>query len=184
MSDNDSSQEKTEDPTSKRLEKSREEGDVPRSKELTTSALLLLGGVVLMTTGSAVTDTMMGIMRACFGASRELIYDPQKISCWDLENRLVILFHARGIGNSTPEGNIANNLYPDLAEDIETLWQHLALDKINLFGWSGAIGPGCVGRLRCAVWPAIALWHQLVVRTAAALPVLIDPREPVFLPSV
>ena len=79
MADDDSSQEKTEDPTSKRLEKSREEGDVPRSKELTTSALLLLGGVVLMTTGSAVTDTMMGIMRACFGASRELIYDPQKI---------------------------------------------------------------------------------------------------------
>ncbi|MDZ7924702.1 MAG: flagellar biosynthesis protein FlhB [Marinagarivorans sp.] len=79
MSESDSAQEKTEDPTSKRLEKAREDGDVPRSKELTTTALLLLGGVVLYITGSSVAQTFMGIMRSCFTASRDLITDTDKI---------------------------------------------------------------------------------------------------------
>lgn len=79
MSENDSSQEKTEDPTAKRLEKAREDGNVPRSKELTTSALLLLGTVALMVTGPAITEAIMDVMRSCFGASRETLFDAQKL---------------------------------------------------------------------------------------------------------
>ncbi|MBE0403412.1 flagellar biosynthesis protein FlhB [Halomonas citrativorans] len=44
MADNDSDQEKTEEATPRRRSKAREEGQVPRSRELTTF-LLLLGGV-------------------------------------------------------------------------------------------------------------------------------------------
>ncbi|WP_172117757.1 flagellar biosynthesis protein FlhB [Halomonas hibernica] len=44
MADNDSDQEKTEEATPRRKSKAREEGQVPRSRELTTF-LLLLGGV-------------------------------------------------------------------------------------------------------------------------------------------
>ena len=79
MSDNDSAQEKTEDPTAKRLDKAREDGDVPRSKELTTSALLLFGTVALILSGPSVTGTIMGIMQDCFGASRDTVFDPQKL---------------------------------------------------------------------------------------------------------
>lgn len=79
MSDKDSSQEKTEEPTAKRLEKAREDGTVPRSKELTTSALLILGTIALIVTGGQITSAIMGIMIACFGASREVIFDAQKL---------------------------------------------------------------------------------------------------------
>lgn len=78
MSDNDSSQEKTEEPTAKRLDKAREEGNVPRSKELTTSALLLLGVIVLMVSGPSVSQAIMQIMHACFDIPRALIFDDQK----------------------------------------------------------------------------------------------------------
>lgn len=79
MSANDSAQEKTEEPTSKRLEKAREDGTVPRSKELTTSALLILGTIALMVTGGHISSTIMGVMVACFGASREVVFDAQKL---------------------------------------------------------------------------------------------------------
>ncbi|MCP1316771.1 EscU/YscU/HrcU family type III secretion system export apparatus switch protein, partial [Halomonas sp. 707B3] len=45
MADNDSDQEKTEEATPRRLDKAREEGQVPRSRELTTF-MMLLGGVM------------------------------------------------------------------------------------------------------------------------------------------
>ena len=79
MSGDDSSQEKTEDPTSKKLEKAREDGNVPRSKELTTSALLILGTIALMVTGPSISDAIMEIMRECFGASRLTLFDTQKL---------------------------------------------------------------------------------------------------------
>ncbi|MGI9274469.1 MAG: EscU/YscU/HrcU family type III secretion system export apparatus switch protein, partial [Endozoicomonas sp.] len=37
-----SDQEKTEQPSARRIEKSREEGQIPRSKELTSALLLLV----------------------------------------------------------------------------------------------------------------------------------------------
>lgn len=45
MADSDSDEEKTEDATPRREEKAREEGQIPRSRELTTF-LMLLGGVI------------------------------------------------------------------------------------------------------------------------------------------
>ena len=47
MAEDDSSQEKTEEPTPKRLEKAKEEGQVPRSRELTTTAVVLAGTIGL-----------------------------------------------------------------------------------------------------------------------------------------
>ncbi len=48
MAEQNEGQEKTEEPTSRRLEQSREQGQVPRSRELTTTALLLAAGGMLM----------------------------------------------------------------------------------------------------------------------------------------
>ncbi|MGH1472214.1 MAG: flagellar biosynthesis protein FlhB [Cellvibrionaceae bacterium] len=72
---NDSSQEKTEEATPKRLEKAREEGQIPRSKELTTTALLLGGTIGLLIFGQGMVDVLMKIMSYTFTIERDAIFD-------------------------------------------------------------------------------------------------------------
>ena len=52
----DSDLEKTEQASPKRLEKAREEGDVPRSKELATVTVLLAAGLGMLMLGSHLND--------------------------------------------------------------------------------------------------------------------------------
>ncbi len=71
-----SGQEKTEQPTAKRLSDARKKGDIPRSRELNTTVLLLvaaLGGLVF---GGPVARAMMELMRASFTLDRQAISDP------------------------------------------------------------------------------------------------------------
>ncbi len=75
MSD-DSNQEKTEEPTAKRLEKAREEGQVPRSKELTTTAVLLGATVSLYMLGGSLTQGFSGIFVDNFTIDRQAAFDP------------------------------------------------------------------------------------------------------------
>ncbi|MBX2809937.1 MAG: flagellar biosynthesis protein FlhB [Cellvibrionaceae bacterium] len=77
MADDNQSQEKTEEPTSKRLEKAREEGQIPRSKELTTTAVLLFSSLGFLWFGDLITRKFFAIMELNFSLSRELIFDPQ-----------------------------------------------------------------------------------------------------------
>lgn len=51
MAENKDGQEKTEQPTAKRLEESRRDGEIPRSRELTTAVLLIAGALALLTFG-------------------------------------------------------------------------------------------------------------------------------------
>ncbi|WP_299978155.1 flagellar biosynthesis protein FlhB [uncultured Pseudoteredinibacter sp.] len=71
----DSSQEKTEEPTPKRLEKAKEEGQVPRSRELTTSVLLLGGTICLFMLGGYITERMEAIMRFNLSLDRDVVFD-------------------------------------------------------------------------------------------------------------
>ncbi|MCV6615604.1 MAG: flagellar biosynthesis protein FlhB [Cellvibrionaceae bacterium] len=71
----DSSQEKTEQPTPKRLEKAREEGQVPRSRELTTSVLLLGGTICLFVLGGFITERLKAIVSYNLAIEREAIFD-------------------------------------------------------------------------------------------------------------
>ncbi len=75
MSEEDSSQEKSEQPTPKRLEKAREEGQTPRSRELATTAVLLAGTVGLYVFGQFIADSMVGIMRYNFAFDRAAAFD-------------------------------------------------------------------------------------------------------------
>lgn len=77
MADNDSAQEKTEEATPRRLEKAREDGQVPRSRELTTTAVLLAGTVSLLMFGSILAGKMLSILRMNFEVDREVFFDPQ-----------------------------------------------------------------------------------------------------------
>lgn len=72
----DSDQERTEQPTGKRIEKAREQGDVPRSREMSTCVMLMVGGSTLwMFTGPLVTS-LNRIMVSTLTFEREMAYDP------------------------------------------------------------------------------------------------------------
>ncbi len=77
MAENDSSQEKTEEPTAKRLDKAREEGQVPRSKELTTTAVLLAGTFGLLLFGKNIGEDILSIMQLSFSIERAALFDSQ-----------------------------------------------------------------------------------------------------------
>ncbi|NHN39413.1 flagellar biosynthesis protein FlhB [Pseudomaricurvus alcaniphilus] len=76
MAEEDSSQEKTEEPTQKRIDKAREDGQVPRSRELTTSAILLGGTIGLFTLGPYMSQRLLDIIRFNFVLEREAMFDP------------------------------------------------------------------------------------------------------------
>ncbi len=72
----DSDLEKTEPASPKRLEKAREEGDVPRSRELTTCTLLLAAGAGFWLMGSEITHALQTNLISGLTLSRELAFDP------------------------------------------------------------------------------------------------------------
>ncbi|PKG78207.1 flagellar biosynthesis protein FlhB [Shewanella sp. Actino-trap-3] len=75
MAENDSSQERDEEPTEKRLEQAREKGQVARSKELGTAAVLLAASVGFSMTGPAIAKGLHTIMKQLFTMERDQIFD-------------------------------------------------------------------------------------------------------------
>lgn len=73
----DSKEDKTEAATPQRLEKAREEGQLPRSKELTTFLMLIGGIVALWTLGGVIKDGLLVVMRNTMGFERDLAFDPK-----------------------------------------------------------------------------------------------------------
>jgi flagellar biosynthetic protein FlhB len=73
MSD-DSDQEKTEQPTEKRLKESREKGEVPRSRDLAGAAVVLAGVAALMAGGPASFAHARRIFAFGLGYSREALF--------------------------------------------------------------------------------------------------------------
>jgi len=71
----DSSQEKTEQPTPKRLEKARDEGQTARSRDLTTTAILLGGSAGLMMFGPMMATNLLDAMAYSFVIDRAEIFD-------------------------------------------------------------------------------------------------------------
>lgn len=72
-----SDNEKTEDPTPERIKKSREEGQVPRSRELTTLAMLLVGWGLMAIGGSQLARKLQQLMHNGLAFDRLLVRDPQ-----------------------------------------------------------------------------------------------------------
>jgi len=75
MAENEDGQEKTEQPTSKRLDDSRRKGQVARSKELNTMAITLVGGAALVGLSSHMGSGLSRIMRGNFQISRADMFD-------------------------------------------------------------------------------------------------------------
>lgn len=77
--DSDSSQEKTEDPTPRRLEKAREEGQVPRSKELATMMVMIGGSAGLLFFGGLIGGSLKQVMEHNFRLERSQIFDTSQM---------------------------------------------------------------------------------------------------------
>ncbi|MBO3275765.1 flagellar biosynthesis protein FlhB [Pseudomonas schmalbachii] len=73
MSEDQSSEDRTEEPTEKRRREAREKGQLPRSRELNTLAVLLAGAGGLLLYGAALGDSLLRLMRGSFQLSRETV---------------------------------------------------------------------------------------------------------------
>lgn len=72
----DSDLERTEEPTGRRLEEARDKGQIPRSRELTTFAVLIVGLIALIVTGPALYAASQQMVRLGFVFSPESLADP------------------------------------------------------------------------------------------------------------
>ncbi|MBN9358505.1 flagellar biosynthesis protein FlhB [Herbaspirillum huttiense] len=72
----DSDMERTEPATGKRIERAREQGDVPRSRELATTLMLLVGGSCVWLFSGPVVTALDRIMVATLTFERAAAFDP------------------------------------------------------------------------------------------------------------
>lgn len=72
----DSDQEKTEEPTSKRLEDAQKKGQIARSREFNTFAMLITSAALLLLLGEQMGNSLLAMMRTQFQLSRKIIFDP------------------------------------------------------------------------------------------------------------
>jgi flagellar biosynthetic protein FlhB len=74
MAENDG-QERTESPTQKRLDDARKKGHIPRSRDLNTSAVVLVGGAALYFLGGHMGTKLHAMMQQSLSPSREQALD-------------------------------------------------------------------------------------------------------------
>lgn len=91
MAESESGQDKTEDPTEKRKKDARDKGEIARSKELNTLAVMLAGAGGLLIFGGALAQDMMELMRMNFTLSREVILDQRNMGTFLLNSGLIAL---------------------------------------------------------------------------------------------
>ncbi len=77
MAENENGQEKTEQPTGKRLADAREKGQVPRSRELNTTVMLMAGASALLVFGGSLGEGLAKMMTEGLTIQRNLIFDAE-----------------------------------------------------------------------------------------------------------
>lgn len=85
-------QERTEEATPKRHREAREKGQLARSRELTTFAMLLMSGIGILLLGDRIIESLLTIMRDNFQLSREQIYDSSKMPALFLKEAISSLW--------------------------------------------------------------------------------------------
>ena len=79
MAEEQTGQERTEQPTERRLQEARKKGQVPRSKELNTMLSLLLASISLLVFGGHISQNLMQISVEGFSVPRELAFDTAQL---------------------------------------------------------------------------------------------------------
>ena len=70
-------EDRSEQPTAKRKRDAREKGQVPRSRDLTTTAVMLAGAAGLMLSGPHMADGFTALFHHAFHLGRKQVFDPQ-----------------------------------------------------------------------------------------------------------
>jgi flagellar biosynthetic protein FlhB len=92
MAESESGADKSEDPTEKRKKDSREKGEIARSKELNTLAVMVAGCGALIAFGGHLAETLLQLMRSNFTLSREVLLDERYMGIFLLQSgKLAIL---------------------------------------------------------------------------------------------
>jgi flagellar biosynthetic protein FlhB len=73
----DSDLERTESPTGRRIEKAREDGQVARSRELSTFAVLVAGGVGFWLMGSMLSQGLIDVLREGLTLDKEVAFNSE-----------------------------------------------------------------------------------------------------------
>ena len=79
MAEEQTGQERTEQPTERRLQEARKKGQVPRSKELNTMLSLLLASISLLVFGGFISQNLMQISVEGLSIPRELAFDTAQL---------------------------------------------------------------------------------------------------------
>ncbi|EAT12569.1 flagellar biosynthesis protein FlhB [Bermanella marisrubri] len=79
MAENENSQEKTEEPTPRRLQKAKDDGQIPRSKELSTSLVLIVGVLSIWLLADLLFSGAKNIFQYNFVIEREQIFDEKQM---------------------------------------------------------------------------------------------------------
>lgn len=77
MAESDSAQEKTEQPTPKRLADARRKGQIARSRDLTTMLMMLGAGLTLAATGAWTGTRLLTLMAEIFSQDRMALFNPE-----------------------------------------------------------------------------------------------------------
>ncbi|MFC6338874.1 flagellar biosynthesis protein FlhB [Pseudomonas sp. CCM 7891] len=97
MAESESGQDKTEDPTEKRKKDSREKGEIARSKELNTLAVMLAGAGGLLVYGGALAVDLMDLMKLNFSLPREVLLDTRSMGLYLLHSGKIAILAAQPV---------------------------------------------------------------------------------------
>ena len=97
--------EKTEDASPRRLEKAREEGDVPRSRELATFAVLMAATLGLWMTGASIVAQLKQTLIKGLQFDTQTVFDPVPLGVqWGAQLADLLLQRAHAKGEETNTG--------------------------------------------------------------------------------
>lgn len=97
MAESESGQDKTEDPTDKKKKDAREKGEVARSKELNTFAVMMAGAGALLMFGGTLAQDLAELMRMNFTLSREVVLDQRYMGIFLLRSGEIAIWAVQPI---------------------------------------------------------------------------------------
>ncbi|WP_263261056.1 flagellar biosynthesis protein FlhB [Pseudomonas sp. RIT-PI-S] len=97
MAESESGADKTEDPTEKRKQDSREKGEITRSKELNTFVVMLAGIGGVLSFGGAMAQSLMAIMKYNFTLRRDVLTDTNQMALFLFSSGKMALHAAQPI---------------------------------------------------------------------------------------
>ncbi len=181
-------QEKSEQPTGRRIQKAREEGQVARSKELGTMAVLMSGAVALLIFGSWTAEALMGVFADNLVLSRDDLFDQKQMGLhvlraaeavmWSIAPFLVIMAIASILGHILVGGFLwsPKALKPKLSKlnPIEGIKRLFSMDSLVELGKS-------ILKVALVVTFAILI---LMVKTEPLLHLTQEPLRPAIINAV